>query len=61
MPQASPTRSIDCRPAGRARVTDGQTALAEIDYGLAGLDAPLRQSLTTLLAGFRQANGDFTD
>jgi DNA-binding MarR family transcriptional regulator len=47
-------------PAGRAAAEAGAAALAEIDFGLAGMAGPTRRAVTRELADYRSANGDFT-
>ncbi|MEZ5246782.1 MAG: MarR family transcriptional regulator [Acidimicrobiales bacterium] len=46
-------------PAGRTAADAGAAALAEIDFGLAGMTASTRRALTRGLADYRSANGDF--
>jgi len=46
-------------PAGRERAQMGATALAVIDFGLAGLTTKELSGLFDMLTGFRRANSDF--
>lgn len=46
--------------AGRLAAEQGAAALAEIDFGMTGMDRPDRAHLVEQLTGFRAAAGDFS-
>lgn len=46
-------------PPGRAAADAGAAALADIEFGVVGLDDPGRAAVVGALAGYRAANGDF--
>ena len=47
-------------PPGRIAAERGATALADVDFGLAGLGSGAFAPVTEALASFRAANGDFS-
>jgi DNA-binding MarR family transcriptional regulator len=46
-------------PAGRDAADAGAAALAEIEFGVAGLSGASRRAVEQALTGYRAANGDF--
>jgi DNA-binding MarR family transcriptional regulator len=46
-------------PAGRRAAARAAAALAEVEFGLVGVDLRARQEIAEALIGYRQANRDF--